>query len=77
MAACFPDPAHWSPAIIGGHPGGVLGRVSWCGFTEGVVVIGQRGYVIKGVVDPDTLTADSFDMGVLDMMFSSLTPAAL
>jgi hypothetical protein len=75
MAACFPDPAHWTAVDIGGRPGGLLGGVSWCGFTEGVVVIGQRGYVVKGVVDPTTLTADSFDRGVLDRMFSSLTPA--
>jgi|GEM_PF-3273281 len=72
MAACYPRPQQWAAVTIAGHPGGLLGRVSWCGFTEGVVVIGQRAYVIKGVVDPNTLTADTFDMGVLNIMFASL-----
>jgi len=76
MAACYPRPQQWAAVTIAGHPGGLLGRVSWCGFTEGVVVIGQRAYVIKGVVDPNTLTADTFDMGVLHQMFGSLTPTS-
>jgi hypothetical protein len=80
MAACYPRPTDWAGVTIAGHRGGLLGRVGWCGFTEGVVVIGQRGYAIKGVVDPTTLTGDSFDMGVLNAMFATLkvprTPAS-
>ena len=76
MAACYPRPQDWAAVTIAGHRGGLLGRVSWCGFTEGVVVIGPRGYVVKGVVDPNTLTADTFDMGVLNTMFATVTPTS-
>jgi hypothetical protein len=73
QAACFPAPSKWAPVTIAAHPGGLLGRIAWCGFTEGVVVIGPRAYVINGVTDPVTLTADTFDMGVLNTMFQSLS----
>jgi hypothetical protein len=72
QAACFPAPSEWAPVTIAAHPGGLLGRIAWCGFTEGVVVIGPRAYLINGVPDPDTLTADTFDMGVLNTMFATL-----
>lgn len=71
QAVCYPAPKDWARVVIGGHTGGLLGRVSWCGFTEGVTVVGQRAFLIRGVVDPETLTVDSFDMGVLSPMFDS------
>ncbi len=75
QAACFPSPKDWAPVTVAGHPGGLLGRVSWCGFTEGVVLIGGRAYVIRGEPAPGSLTADTFDMGVLTTMFESMTPS--
>ena len=71
LMKCFPPRAAWQPVVIGGLPGGQHGGLTGCSFTEGVVLKGDRAYIISGMPDPQHINNDTFPDSILGEFYSS------